>query len=79
VLRGVRTEFGGVQARAAPRGTVVTVTARLPASRLVCPGRPLATVPGTGPTRLRLRLVPTAAGVRIAEQALVGDPGGAFR
>jgi hypothetical protein len=79
VLRGVRTEFGGVQARAAPRGTVVTVTARLPASRLVCPGRPPATVPGTGPTRLRLRLVPTAAGVRIAEQALVGDPGGAFR
>jgi hypothetical protein len=66
-LRGVRTDYREIKAS----GSEVTVTARLPPSQLICADRPRATVPGAGPTRLRLRLAYTAGGVRIAEQALV--------
>jgi hypothetical protein len=65
-LSGARTRYAAV--RAAPRGRriVVSATARLAASQLVCHGRAAGAAPSAGPTRLRLELLRTAAGLRIA-------------
>lgn len=67
-LAGARTTYSGLRATSKGRGAVVTVTARLAPSRLVCSGRLRATAAGAGPARLRLELVRTADGVRIAAQ-----------
>jgi hypothetical protein len=71
VLSGVRTRYSGVAVTVDGERAVITATATLPVSQLRCRGRPSATVPGAGPTRLRLELVPTGAGPRIARQAVV--------
>jgi hypothetical protein len=73
-LTGVRTTYSHVFARSTGGRATVQATARLPPTQLVCGGRPRATVPGAGPTRLRLELTTTADGIRIARQAL--QPGG---
>jgi hypothetical protein len=67
-LTGVRTTYSAL--RVAPRGpgAVITATARLTPSRLLCAGRSHGTAAGAGPARLRVELVRTAAGLRIAAQ-----------
>jgi hypothetical protein len=70
-LRGAHTRYEAVAA-AARRGdrAAITATATLATSQLVCAGRVRATAPGAGPTRLRLELVRTPAGWRIATQTV---------
>ncbi|HET8582917.1 MAG TPA: protein kinase [Jatrophihabitans sp.] len=67
-LAGVRTRYTAVHATENGSRAVLTATATLPASRLVCGGRQGGTAPGAGPTALRLELVRTADGPRIAAQ-----------
>jgi hypothetical protein len=67
-LAGARTAYSGLRAVPRDGGALVTVTARLAPSRLICSGRLRGTAAGAGPARLRLELVPTADGVRIAAQ-----------
>jgi hypothetical protein len=67
-LAGARTTYSGVRAATRGQAVVLTVTARLSPSRLLCSGQQRATAPGAGPTVLRLELVRTAAGLRIAAQ-----------
>jgi hypothetical protein len=67
-LTGARTAYSGLRAAPKGRGAVVTVTARLAPSRLICSGRLRGTAAGAGPALLRVELVPTADGVRIAAQ-----------
>ncbi len=69
-LAGARTRYTSVRV-AAKRGRVtVLATATLPPSQLVCGGRVRATAPGAGPSRLRIDLVRTGDGVRIAGETL---------
>jgi hypothetical protein len=68
----VRTRYTAVTGRAQGGRWVITATATLPPSQLVCAGQVRATAPGAGPTRLRLELVRTPAGLRIAAQSVVG-------
>jgi hypothetical protein len=65
VLTGARTIYTGV--RAAPSGehAVLSATATVQPSRLVCDGRPRESVPAGEPTPLRVVLVRTPRGVRI--------------
>jgi hypothetical protein len=65
-LQGVRTAYSAVRVTSSGSRTVITATARLPVTRLTCHGRLRATARGTGPTTLRLELVRTGAGRRIA-------------
>jgi hypothetical protein len=67
----VRSRFADVRVTAAGSRATVLVTATLPVSELVCGAVVRASVPGAGPTRLRLELVRSGADVRIASQALV--------
>ncbi|MFN2561863.1 MAG: serine/threonine-protein kinase [Jatrophihabitans sp.] len=67
-LAGARTTYSGLRAVPTNRGAVVTVNARLASSRLMCAGRLRGTAAGAGPAVLRLELVGTADGVRIAGQ-----------
>jgi hypothetical protein len=65
-LRGVRTSYADVRTR--PAGTeraAVTATVRVAASVLDCPGQLPRTAVAAGPTRLRIELVRTFAGIRI--------------
>lgn len=72
VLRGVHTRYSGVHAaRRGPR-VVVEATATLTASRLSCHGVPREGAPGVPATRLRLVLVPSGDGTRIAGERVLG-------
>ncbi len=68
VLVGVRTTYTGARAHPAGRSVILTVSARLAPSRLICSGRVRAGAAGTGPVALRVELVRTADGPRIAAQ-----------
>jgi hypothetical protein len=71
-LVGVHSRYAAVHVAGRSGSSVtVTTTATLPPSTLMCAGRARGTAGGTGPTRLRVRLVQTAAGWRIAGQAQV--------
>lgn len=65
-LYGVRTTYSAVRATLSGTRTVLIATARLPVTRLTCHGKVRATARGTPPTALRLELVRTGAGPRIA-------------
>ena len=67
-LAGVRTHFVPVAVRSRAGHDVVTVTATLGRSRLVCAGRQRGAAPGSSATRLTVELVPTASGLRIADE-----------
>lgn len=67
-LTGVRSQFVPVATRHQADRDVLTVTATLHSSRLVCAGHARGTAPGTAPTRLTIALVRTNAGVRIADE-----------
>jgi hypothetical protein len=54
-----------------PARAEVTVLARLPRTELVCGSRPAIVLPGAGPSWLRVTLVRTAVGIRIAAQSAV--------
>lgn len=69
-LAGARTSYSGVQVREQRGRITVLATATLPPSQLVCGGRARATLPGAGPSRLRIDLVRTRAGPRIAGESL---------
>jgi eukaryotic-like serine/threonine-protein kinase len=66
VLTGVRTHYAAIRATAHGNSAVVTALATLQPSRLVCGGRLRDRAPGAGPIRLRVELVRTEGGVRIA-------------
>jgi hypothetical protein len=67
-LAGVRSHYARLELRAARTRGVLTVRATLAPSRLSCGGRPRGTAAGAGPTTLRVVLVRTPAGVRIADE-----------
>jgi hypothetical protein len=67
-LVGVRTTYTGIRIATSGTRVVVTATATLPTSRLVCGATARGTARGAGPTPLRIELVRTMAGVRIATQ-----------
>jgi eukaryotic-like serine/threonine-protein kinase len=73
-LAGAHTSYTGVHAEVRGDRVVVSVTATLRPSQLVCGGRTRATAAGAGPTRLQLVLERTSAGVRIGDQRLVSSP-----
>lgn len=72
-LVGARTRYTQVQVTGSGRSATLRVVATLPPSRLVCSGVPAGQAAAVGPAVLRLRLVRTAAGVRIADQQVVPD------
>jgi eukaryotic-like serine/threonine-protein kinase len=67
-LSGVRTRYSQVHATTSGGHVVLTATAVLSSSQLVCGGQRRAIAPGAGPTRLRLELARTPNGLRIADQ-----------
>jgi hypothetical protein len=67
-LSGVRTTYSAVRADAHGSRIVLRTVATLPATHLMCSGRPRGRAPGTGPTRLQVELVSTSAGLRIAAE-----------
>jgi hypothetical protein len=67
-LAGARTSYSAVRAVPNGNGVVVTATATLSPSQLLCDGHRRGAAPGAGPTTLRLELINTAAGPRIADQ-----------
>lgn len=72
VLRGARTSYTAAHTTVRDAGhAVVAASALLAPSELTCPGRPPTHLAGAGPTRLRIELVRTAHGVRIAGQRVV--------
>jgi hypothetical protein len=71
-LHGVRTSFRPRTVSAAPGRVTLVVTATLGASQLVCGGQVRASVPGAGPTRLRVVLVIGGGGPRIVRQEVAG-------
>jgi hypothetical protein len=67
-LTGARTTYSAVRATPRGQGAIVTATARLAPSQLLCAGHRRGSAAGAGPTVLQLELVPTADGLRIATQ-----------
>jgi hypothetical protein len=68
-LVGVRTTYRSVRiAGRGPERVVVAAVAQLAPSELRCAGRTPRKVPGTAPRRVRIELVHTRLGVRIAGQ-----------
>jgi hypothetical protein len=67
-LVGVRTRYAGVRVAASGPRVVVTATATMSTSRLMCGATARGTAAGAGPVSLRIDIVRTAAGVRIAAQ-----------
>jgi hypothetical protein len=74
-LRGVHTRYTQVGVTAHGRTALLRVTATMPATVLICHGVRAGRAAALGPAALRLRLVRTAAGVRIADQRV--EPGDA--
>jgi len=67
-LRGVRTRYRAVSVTAGGERATLVVSATLAASQLVCGDQVRATLPGAGPTRLRIVLARSGSGWRIAGQ-----------
>lgn len=68
-LVGATTRYTGARVQALTGGgATLTVLATLPPSRLECPGAAARRAYGVGPAAMRLRLVRTTAGARIAAQ-----------
>ncbi len=70
-LTGARTRYAQVRAEQHGARTVVVVRASLPAAALICAGRLRAVTSAVGPATLRLELVATARGPRIATQRVM--------
>jgi len=71
-LRGVRTSYRAVSVSGSGERATLVVAATLAPSQLVCDGRVRATLPGAGPTRLRIVLLGPPARPRIVRQEVVG-------
>jgi hypothetical protein len=71
-LVGVRSRFAAAAVHPAASGAVVTVTATVSASRLLCGGALRATAAGSVPARLRFVLARTTRGVRIVAERQLG-------
>jgi hypothetical protein len=67
-LVGAHTAYRDIVVSGTQDHPVITTTATLSSSRLVCAGSQTGTARGIGPTGLRIELVRTAAGYRIAAQ-----------
>jgi eukaryotic-like serine/threonine-protein kinase len=67
-LVGAHTTYRDIAVGGTEDHPVITTTATLSPSRLMCAGSQAASAPGVGPTGLRIELVHTAAGYRIAAQ-----------
>lgn len=67
-LVGVRTTYEQVQVLPATNGATLSTQASLSSSSLQCPHRAARPADGVGPAHIRLRLVATASGRRIAAQ-----------
>jgi hypothetical protein len=67
-LVGAHTRYTSVRVAAHGDRAVVTATAALPITRVVCSGQVSERARSVPPTRLRLELARTRAGVRIARQ-----------
>jgi hypothetical protein len=68
VLTGVRTEYRGMRVVTSDaRHAVVVASARLAAAALRCPGEPVQATRATDSSRLRIELVRTPNGPRIAQ------------
>lgn len=70
-LVGVRTSYSAVQVTPAVGRLVLAATATLAPSTLTCHAAVAGRAAGEPPTRLRIELVPTAGGYRIASQRKV--------
>jgi len=70
-LRGVRTTYRALRVAVGRDRATFVVSAVLDASQLVCGGQVRATLPGAGPTRLRIVLVGPPARPRIVRQEVV--------
>lgn len=66
-LPGVSTRFSHVRVAPQARRAVITARSGIPATRLRCPGRDARRVAAVPPAAVRITLVSTPAGVRIAE------------
>ena len=71
-LRGVRTRYRPIAFDSRGDRATLVVTATLGASQLVCGAQVRATLPGAGPTRLRIVVVRAGSGWRIAQQRVDG-------
>ncbi|SHG57744.1 Serine/threonine protein kinase [Jatrophihabitans endophyticus] len=67
-LAGVLTRYDRLRIAASPDRALVTARARIPATTLRCAKRPARRAAPVGPTAIRLELVRTAAGPRVAAQ-----------
>jgi hypothetical protein len=67
-LTGARTRYDGVRVSAHGDQLTLTATATLAPSRLICHGTQRGVAAGAGPTRLRLQLIRTSDGYRIAAE-----------
>jgi hypothetical protein len=67
-LVGAHTTYRDIAVSGTDDHPVVTTTATLSPSRLMCAGSPVRSAPGVGPTGLRIELAHTAGGYRIAAQ-----------
>ena len=70
-LVGAHTVYRGTAVGGNEEHPVITTTATLSPSRLMCAGSQAGSAPGVGPTGLRIELVRTAAGYRVAAQRTV--------
>jgi len=71
-LRGVRTSYRALRISGGPDRATLVVAATLAPSQLVCNGQVRATLPGAGPTRLRIVVVGPPGRPRIVRQEVVG-------
>jgi len=69
-LTGAATSYRVLTVQAAPAGTTLTVRATLPVTHLVCGGAVSASAPAVDARLLRIQIVQTAAGPRIADETL---------
>lgn len=67
-LIGAHTDYQHTAIAGTEEHPVITTTATLSPSRLMCAGSQSGTAPGVGPTTLRIELVRTAGGYRVAAQ-----------
>lgn len=70
-LLGAHTAYRDIAVSGTEQHPVITTTATLSPSRLMCAGSPAGNAPGVGPTELHIELVRIAAGYRIAAQTQV--------
>jgi hypothetical protein len=70
-LLGAHTAYYDTAVGGTDEHPVITTTATLSPSRLICAGSQAGSAPGVGPTGLRIELTRTATGYRIAAQRAV--------